>query len=67
MKDRRDTDSKLIEKKICQSKYCKEKAYAITKSKFLCRFHFREINPMKEKHFRYSSKNRANFEYTFNQ
>lgn len=65
MKPRNTKDSKLISKRNCGTKYCKEKAYAITRAKFLCKFHFREIKPLKERHFRYrpSVRNRDNFDF----
>lgn len=63
MKPRNTKDSKLISKRNCGKKDCKEEAYAIIKSKFLCQFHFREISPLKERHFRHSPLIRANFEF----
>ena len=63
MNPRLTKDSKLISKKICKKEYCKNKAYAIISLKYLCEFHFREISPLKERHFRHSPQNRVNLEF----
>ena len=63
MKPRHTRDSKLISKKICKKEYCKKKAYAIISLKYLCEFHFRELSPLKERHFRHAPQIRANFEF----
>ena len=60
MNPKNTKDSKLISKKICKKEDCKKKAYAIILSKYLCEFHFREIKPQKESHFRYSPQIKAN-------
>ena len=43
------TDQEIIKNHKCQIKNCKNKSLGIAKSKFLCKIHYREIMPSKER------------------
>ena len=48
----RRTDISRISSKKCKIKGCKNKSYAIFKTNFLCKEHFREKKPLKAKDYR---------------
>ncbi len=43
------TALKEIQKQKCETPGCKEQAFAIINTKFLCKFHFREAKPQNER------------------
>ena len=57
------TDAERIGSIICKKKWCENKSYAILHTKFLCKTHFREEKPIKEKNYRDGRNIRLSVEY----
>ncbi len=57
------TDKERISHINCEKKWCENKSYAIFHTKCLCKKHYREEKPIKEKNYRDGRKIRLSVEY----